>query len=123
MDKKKMLIVEDDGLVLDTLAHRFREENFYVTAVVGGEEAMKSIKEDMPDIILLDVVIPEKDGMTVLRELRELENGKNVPVILLTNLSDSAKVAEAVSHGVYDYLVKIDWKLDSLVAKVKGYFP
>ncbi|MCK9351528.1 MAG: response regulator [Candidatus Paceibacterota bacterium] len=123
MDKKKMLIVEDDGLILDTLAHRFREEGFYVTAVSDGDMAQKNIAEDCPDIILLDILIPKVDGMKVLTDLRENENGKNVPVIILTNLPDSSKVAEAVSHGVYDYLVKADWKLDNLVKKVKGYFP
>jgi len=123
MEKKKMLIVEDDGLVLETLAHRFRDENFYVTAVADGDAAQKSIDDDVPDIILLDLLIPGVDGMELLRNLRKTENGKKTPVMLLTNLSDSSKVAEAVSHGVYDYLVKSDWKLEDLVTKAKGYFP
>lgn len=123
MDKKKMLIIEDDGLILDTLAHRFREEGFYVTAVFDGDLAEKSLAEDLPDIILLDILIPGVDGMKVLENLRKTKGGEKISVILLTNLSDSAKVAQAVSFGVTDYLVKSDWKLDSLVVKVKKYFP
>jgi DNA-binding response OmpR family regulator len=123
MDKKKMLIIEDDGLILDTLAHRFREEGFYVTAVLDGDLAEKNLSEELPDIILLDILIPGVEGMKVLENLRKMKGGEKIPVILLTNLSDSAKVAQAVSFGVTDYLVKSDWKMDSLVVKVKKYFP
>jgi DNA-binding response OmpR family regulator len=123
MDKKKMLIVEDDGLILDTLAHRFREEGFYVTAVVDGDLAEKSLAEELPDIVLLDILIPEVGGMKVLENLRNTKGGEKTPVILLTNLSDSSKVSEALSYGVTDYLVKSDWKLEDLIMKVKKYFP
>ena len=118
-----MLIIEDDGLILDTLAHRFREEGFYVTAVLDGDLAEKNLSEELPDIILLDILIPGVEGMKVLENLRKMKGGEKIPVILLTNLSDSAKVAQAVSFGVTDYLVKSDWKMDSLVVKVKKYFP
>ena len=123
MDKKKMLIVEDDCLILDTLAHRFREEGFYVTAVVDGDLAEKSLAEELPDIVLLDILIPEVGGMKVLENLRNTKGGEKTPVILLTNLSDSSKVSEALSYGVTDYLVKSDWKLEDLIMKVKKYFP
>jgi DNA-binding response OmpR family regulator len=123
MEKKKILIVEDDALILDTLAGRFQEEGFYVTAVADGTKALESAFEGHPDIILLDIVIPEMDGMAVLNALRKDEWGKKVPIILLTNFSDSARVAEAISYDVYDYLVKADWKIDGLVQKVKSYFP
>jgi DNA-binding response OmpR family regulator len=120
---KKILIVEDDGLVLETLAKRFRDEGFFVVTATNGEDAQKRIAEDTPDLILLDLVIPLVDGMSVLRELRQSEKGKKVLVILLTNLSASEKVAEAISYDVYDYLIKSDWKLENLVQKVKKYFP
>jgi DNA-binding response OmpR family regulator len=123
MDKKKILIVEDDALILDTLTQRFQEEGFYVTAVADGDKALSAAFEGHPDVILLDIVIPGLDGMEVLNSLRKDEWGAKVPIILLTNFSDSGRVAEAVSYGVYDYLVKSDWKLDSLVKKVKTYFP
>ena len=123
MEKKKILIVEDDALILDTLTQRFQEEGFYVTGVVDGDRALSVAFEEHPDVILLDIVIPGLDGMEVLNSLRKDEWGKKVPIILLTNLSDSGRVAEAVSYGVYDYLVKSDWKLDSLIQKVKTYFP
>jgi DNA-binding response OmpR family regulator len=123
MDKKKILIVEDDALILDTLTRRFQQEGFYVTAVPDGTKALESALEGHPDVILLDIVIPEMDGMAVLDALRKDAWGAKVPIILLTNFSDSARVAEAVSYGVYDYLVKADWKIDGLVKKVKSYFP
>lgn len=119
MENYKIVIAEDDALLLRSLKDRFTEEGFIVFGAQNGLEAIKLSFENHPDIILLDIVMPIMDGMTVLKRLREDPWGKNVSIILLTNLSDSEKVAEAVSEGVYDFLIKIDWKLDDLVKKVR----
>lgn len=120
MEKYTLVIAEDDALLLRSLKDRFEQEGFVVVPAQNGVEAVKFSLERHPDIILLDIVMPIMDGMTVLKHLREDEWGKKVPIILLTNLSDSEKVAEAVSQGVYDFLIKIDWKLDDLVKKVRS---
>jgi two-component system response regulator MprA len=120
MEKSKLVIAEDDTLLLRSLKDRFAQEGFTVFPAQNGVEALKFSLENHPDMILLDIVMPIMDGMTVLKRLREDAWGKNVPIILLTNLSDSEKVAEAVSAGVYDFLIKIDWKLDDLVKKVRS---
>jgi len=119
MEQYKLLIAEDDALLLRSLKDRFSREGFTVLPAQNGLEAVKMSLEHHPDIILLDIIMPIMDGMTVLKRLREDEWGKNAKIILLTNLSDSEKVAEAVSQGVYDFLIKIDWKLDDLVQKVR----
>lgn len=120
MKNYKLVIAEDDALLLRSLKDRFVREGFTVFAAQNGVEALKFSLENHPDIILLDIVMPIMDGMTVLKRLREDLWGKNASIILLTNLSDSEKVAEAVSAGVYDFLIKIDWKLDDLVDKVRS---
>ena len=120
MEKYTLVVAEDDALLLRSLKDRFEQEGFVVFQAQNGVEAVKFSLEHHPDIILLDIVMPIMDGMTVLKHLREDEWGKKVPIILLTNLSDSEKVAEAVSQGVYDFLIKIDWKLDDLVKKVRS---
>lgn len=120
MENYKLVIAEDDALLLRSLKDRFEQEGFTVFSAQNGVEAVKLSLENHPDIILLDIVMPIMDGMTVLKRLREDAWGKTASVILLTNLSDSEKVAEAVSEGVYDFLIKIDWKLDDLVKKVRG---
>jgi DNA-binding response OmpR family regulator len=72
-----------------------------------------------PDLILLDLILPEIDGITVLKKLRDSNEGKNIPVIILTNLSSSDLVKKAMAEGSTSYLVKVNWKIDEVVKKVK----
>ncbi len=72
-----------------------------------------------PDLIILDLIMPKTDGLSMLKELRGDDWGKEVPVIILTNLSDAENVAKAMEKGVYDFLVKSDWKLEDLIKRVK----
>ncbi len=118
MENYKIVIAEDDALLLRSLGDRFTKEGFTVFPAKNGVEAVKFSLENHPDIILLDIVMPIMDGMAALKRIREDAWGKDASIILLTNLSDAEKVAEAVSYGVYDFLIKIDWKLEELVKKV-----
>ncbi len=115
----KILIVEDEEPMLRALTDKFSDEGFSVIQAKDGEEALEMALTTNPDIILLDIILPKMDGMTMLKKLREDEKGANVPVILLTNLDYSVGVAKAVESGAYDYLVKTDWSLDDVVNKVK----
>ena len=72
-----------------------------------------------PDLILLDIIMPVMDGMTMLKKLRADEWGKKAEVIILTNLGDNEKVAEAMSQGSFDYLVKSDWNIADVAELVK----
>ena len=85
----------------------------------NGEEGLSVAKDKHPDIILLDIIMPKMDGITLLKELRTDPWGQTVPVIILTNLSDYKSVADALQHGVNDFLVKSNWELEEVVAKVK----
>ncbi|OGF18771.1 hypothetical protein A3G56_02565 [Candidatus Falkowbacteria bacterium RIFCSPLOWO2_12_FULL_45_10] len=116
---KKILIVEDEALMLRSLSDKFREEKFTVLEANDGANGLDSALANHPDIILLDIIMPKMDGLTVLEKLRQDEWGKEVPVIILTNLSDSDKVAEAMKNRAYDFLVKADWKLEDIVRKVR----
>ncbi len=69
-------------------------------------------------MILLDIVMPVKDGMSMLGDLKENSQTRDIPVILLSNLSDPEKAIMAMKEGVYDYLVKSDWKIEDVVLKV-----
>lgn len=117
--RNTILIVEDDLDLLEVLAKKFTMEKFEVSQAPDGKLGLEEALRDHPDLILLDIVMPVMDGMTMLRKLRADSWGKDVPVILLTNLSDEGKVAEAMTHGVYDYLVKADWNISDVVKKVK----
>lgn len=118
-NKKTILIVEDDIPMLEALNDKFTKEGFDILEAKNGIEGLNMSFDKHPDLILLDIIMPKMDGMTMLKKLRENEWGKAVPVILLTNLSSSEKATEAMVKGVYDYLVKADWTLEEVVDKVK----
>ena len=117
---KKLLIVEDEPALLKALAIKFAREKFEIITASDGEVGLEMALHEHPDLILLDIIMPKMDGMTVLNRLRVDSWGKKVPVIILTNLSDDAKVAEAIKQGTHDYLVKSDWDIGDVVMKVRN---
>lgn len=114
-----ILIVEDELALSKVLQDKLIQEGFSVTSKKNGQEGLETALEKHPDLILLDIIMPVMDGITMLKKLREDEWGKNAKVMMLTNLSDNEKVAEAIEQGTYDYLVKSDWKLEDVVSEVK----
>lgn len=113
------MIVEDDLPILNALEAKFKLEGFDVFTAANGEEGLQAALANHPDVILLDVVMPKMDGMTMLRVLRDDPWGKTAKVIFLTNLSNPETITEALGEKVFDYLVKSDWKIEAVVNKVK----
>ena len=116
---KKILIVEDEEAVREALVDTFIREGFDVFSAQNGKVGLDNALSKHPDLILLDIVMPVMDGLTMAKQLRRDAWGKNVPIILLTNLSDVEHVADAVENDMYDFLVKTDRTLDSVVTTVK----
>lgn len=118
-NNKTILIVEDEEASLKVLSTKFNHEGFNVLEARDGEEGLIIAIKEKPDIILLDIIMPKMDGMTFLKELRKDSWGKNIPVIILTNLSDDKNIAEAMEGGVYDFLVKSSWETADIVKRAK----
>ncbi|OGM20418.1 hypothetical protein A2714_01740 [Candidatus Woesebacteria bacterium RIFCSPHIGHO2_01_FULL_38_9] len=118
-DTQKILIVEDEPLLLDAIKRKLEKEGYGVTVATDGNEGLVQAFQGHPDLILLDIILPVVDGITVLDRLRKDDWGSKVPVIILTNLSDAEMVNEGREKGVSDYLVKTDWNLNEVVDKVK----
>jgi len=116
---KKILIVEDERSLMQVLADRLALEGFNVIKAYDGQEGLDSARKEMPDLILLDLIMPVMDGMTMLEEMRKDDCCKIIPAIVLTNLIDKEQVAKALSAGSYDYLVKTDWKIEDIIIKIK----
>jgi two-component system response regulator MprA len=116
--EKTILIIEDDSVLLWVLAKTLCQEGFVVHKATDGESGLETAIREHPDLILLDIIMPKMDGLTVLRKLRADSWGKKAPVIILTNLS-AADTAKDIGNKSQDYLVKADWKLTDVVAKVK----
>jgi len=116
---KKILVVEDDQLLRKVLVEEFTKQGFEALVAGDGQEGLSVALNESPDLILLDIIMPVKDGLTMLKELRQSEKGRSVPVIVLTNLSDAGMVDESLRSGIYDFLIKADWELADIVRKVK----
>jgi DNA-binding response OmpR family regulator len=116
---KKILIVEDELPLAQMLSDKFLAVGYDVATAGDGQTGLEKTLAWKPDLILLDVVMPRMDGMPMLHKLRAHPEGKNQPVILLTNLSDTEHVYDAMSNGVFDFLVKSNWDIDDLVDEVR----
>lgn len=121
-EKKKILIVEDDQSLLKALVDKFTREGFVVSRAASGLSGYALALEGRPDILLLDILLPELDGISFLQKLRkENEWGKNVPVVFLTNVgpnTDRIITRIAEDEPAY-YLVKSDTVLSEVVTKVR----
>lgn len=115
---KKVLIVEDEVSLMGAVSEKFKDQTFEVLKAVDGSEALEMALEHHPDLILMDIVMPKIDGLSMLKSLREDEWGKNAKVIMLTNLNNSDKMMEAKRLNVEDYLVKTDCKIEDILSKV-----
>ena len=116
---KKILIVEDEAFQIKILGDIFTAEGFDVLKASDGEEGLNVALREHPDLILLDILLPKIDGITMLKELRKNSWGKNIPVVILTNLVEAEKAKEALEEGVYDFLIKANSGLDEILKKVK----
>jgi DNA-binding response OmpR family regulator len=116
---KKILFVEDEPSLQKAVSEVFIQEGFEVLSAPDGEEGLKITKEENPDLILLDLILPKKDGFEVLKELKADEKLKDIPVIVLTNLEGIGDVEKALSLGAKTYLVKANYELEDLLKMVK----
>lgn len=116
---KKILIVEDEAALQDALKQAFVAEGYEIAQAFDGEEGIKLIKEGKPDIVLLDLILPKKHGFEVLEAMKGNEATKDIPVLVLTNLEESTEVMKAIELGARGYLIKANYALKEVLAKVK----
>jgi len=113
---KRVLIVEDEEGLLDGLAHNFRFEGYEVLTARNGTEGLKMALKQKPDVVLLDIMLPEKDGFAVLKELRTRH--RDIPVLVMTARNFEADVLKGFDLGADDYVTK-PFGVKELVARVK----
>lgn len=118
-NKKHILIVEDEEALRISLKANLENEGYEVTEAKDGEEGLMAIESHKPDLVLLDIVMPRMDGISMLKKVRANANCANLPIIILSNLSGAEIVSQAISNDVHDYLIKSDWKLEDLMVEVK----
>ncbi len=120
-DHKKILVVEDDQFYSSIFQKKLTLEGFNVTTASDGEQCIKAVRENTFDLILLDMVMPVKDGLQTLKELKNDEVLKQIPVIILSNLGQESDIEETKKLGAIDYIVKSNMSVQQMVDKVKKY--
>lgn len=116
---KKILIVEDDSFLQGLASTKLEKEGFTVHGASNSDEASKILATDMPDLVLLDLVLPGTDGFGILKGIRETEATKTLPVIVFSNLSEDKDIKHAKDLGATDYMVKSNFTLDELSDRIK----
>jgi adenylate cyclase len=115
---RRILIVEDANASRNALARLMQQEGYETSVAGNGAEALVKLRNDKPDLILLDHMMPEVDGLTFLSSIRRFPKWKKIPVIMLTGLKDKTAVAQAHALGVKEYLVKAEVPGDELVRQI-----
>lgn len=119
--KKRILIIEDEESMRKALEEILQEEGFETESAADGEKGLGMICGGSYDLIILDIILPKKDGFEVLRELKKCrkEGEKKTPVVLLTNLNEMSDIQKALDLGAKTYLVKTNYQLKDIVKKIK----
>ncbi len=117
----KILIAEDEEILLDILQEKFEGKNFKVFTASSGEEVFPLTKKVKPDIILLDILMPQINGIDILTSLKSDDDVANIPVIMLSNLSEDSKIKDALEIGAVDYMIKTQHPINEVIEKVNKY--
>jgi len=118
-EKSKVLLVEDDPFMTTLIAEGLGQQGFEVVLAPNGEDAVRRFPEVQPRVLLIDIMLPGKNGLEALADIRKLPGGADVPAVILSNIEESAYVREAERLKAAAYLVKANMQVSDIVAKVK----
>lgn len=104
--QKRILVVDDNAMNRDILARRLERESYHITTAAGGNQALELINKEAFDLILLDILMPDVDGYTVLKQLKDNDKTSSIPVIMLTAVNEVESVKQCIDLGAEDYLIK-----------------
>lgn len=117
--RRKILLIEDEEATYMALTPLLKEGGFEVFHTVDGEKGLEIATAEKPDVILLDLILPGFSGLDVLVKLKQNDATKNIPVIILSQLSDQDSISRGIALGAIGYLVKSEYQLDDILEKVK----
>ncbi len=121
MEKNKKILIIDDSAVNNVLLENVLEDqNYKVIIAFNGSDAFKAIDKDIPDLILLDIMMPDMDGYKILEELKAKEKTKHIPVIMVSAKSDSLDIDKAMELGALDYIIK-PINIKTILEKIQGF--
>ena len=115
-----ILIVEDDDFLRSLAVTKLEKEGFTVSMAANGQEGLALIKSTIPDLLILDLMLPVMSGFDVLKSMKADEATKNIKVVVFSNLGEQNDIKQCLDLGVSDYLVKANFTLDELLEKIKS---
>ena len=118
MSGEGVLIIEDDKYLNDLLSKKLQDEGFNLFSATDGEQGLKLAKEETPDVILLDLLLPGMHGFEFLETVKKDPKTKSIPVVIISNLGQKEDIEKGLALGAADYLVKAGVTLDGIVAMV-----
>ncbi|MDP3964893.1 MAG: response regulator [bacterium] len=121
-EKKTILVVEDEESIAKSYLKHFHDLGWEVVIAIDGEDALEKLKNVTPDLILLDLILPKMHGFEFLSQIKQDEKLKNLPVIILSNLSSSRNKDKAVALGAEKYFVKTEVTIGDIVEMVQEHF-
>jgi DNA-binding response OmpR family regulator len=119
----KILFIEDDPLIVKIYTTRLIADGYEVLSADNGEAGLKLAEEQLPNLIVLDVMMPRMDGFAVLEKIRQNQKMKNTPVLLYSNLAQEEEVNRAQKMGATEFIIKANLSPTEMVAKIKQYLP
>jgi len=117
---KTVLIVEDDKFLRELIAQKLVKEGYDISEAIDGEEGIKKIKTENPDLVLLDLILPGIDGFEVLSRMKADEKLAKIPVIILSNLGQREEIERGLKLGADDYMIKAHFTPREIIDKIKS---
>ena len=117
---KHILLVEDDQFLLNLIGPKIEREGFALTIAKNGQDGLAEVQRSMPDLILLDIVLPDLNGFEILEKIKANEALSSIPVVILSNLGQPENIKKGKELGAIDYLVKVQHTPQDIVDKVKN---
>jgi len=118
---KKIILIEDDRYLCRAYKDGLERAGFRLILAYDGKEGLEKIKTEKPDLVLLDLVMPVLDGFKVLKELKNDDNTRHLPIVVLTNLGQDEDIKKGMDLGAVDYLIKTEYSMREVIEKVKKY--
>ena len=119
--KKKILLIEDEQMLVELYKDKLKREKFKVISTIEAEEGIELAKKEKPDLILLDILLPKKNGLFFLRELKKHPEISSIPIIVFSNYDDPETKREAIKLGAEEYLIKTNHTPQEVVERLKQY--
>lgn len=118
-EQKTILVIEDDKFLRELISQKLIKEGFKLLEAMDGEEGVKKIQQEKPDLILLDLILPGLDGFEVLSQAKQDPALSEIPVIILSNLGQKEDIERGLKMGAVDYLIKAHFTPGEIIEKIK----